>query len=122
MSTVLAQLPGRNVTIFQQVVNSDGVQEDGHIVPGSSGPNGEPVIARIILPDLTLDPGYPAVMNRLDTGIYTFIVALPSNAVSIGVYAVDIYWYHPTTLQLQQELVLINVSAPFGLYTPEAIV
>lgn len=117
MTTVLAQMPGQNVTLFQQILDSAGSRQDGYIVPGSSGPDGEPVIARIILPGLTLATGYPAVMHRLDVGLYTFTFTLPSGATSVGTYAVDIYWYNPTTFALQQEIILINVTAPFGLYS-----
>lgn len=117
MSTVLAQMPGQVVTLFQQVLNSTGSREDGYIVPGSSGPNGEPVIARIILPGLTLAVGYPATMTQLDVGLYVYTFTLPSGAAAVGQYAVDIYWYDPTTSDLRQEIQLINVTAPFGLYS-----
>ncbi len=117
MTTVLAQMPGQNVTLFQQILDSAGSRQDGYIVPGSSGPDGEPVIARIILPGFTLATGYPAVMHRLDVGLYTFTFTLPSGAAAVGTYAVDIYWYNPTTFALQQEIILINVTAPFGLYS-----
>lgn len=117
MSTVLAQFPGQTVTIIQQVLNSDGYREDGYILAGVSGPNGEPVIARIILPGFTLATGYPAVMTQLDTGLYAYTFTLPSGAVSVGLYTVDIYWYNPSTLALQQQVVLVNVTAPFGVYS-----
>jgi hypothetical protein len=117
MSTVLAQFPGQIVTVVQQVLNSDGYRADGYVVPGVSGPDGEPVIARVILPGLTLASGYPATMSQLDTGLYAFTFTLPSGAVSVGLYAVDIYWYNPSTYALQQELVFVNVTAPFGVYS-----
>jgi hypothetical protein len=117
MSTVLAQFPGQTVTIIQQILNTDGYRQDGYIVPGFSGPDGEPVIARIILPGLTLATGYPATMIQLDIGLYTFSFCLPQGAISVGLYAVDIYWYNPSTYILQQEIVQINVTAPFGVYS-----
>jgi hypothetical protein len=117
MSTVLAQFPGQTVTVIQQVLNSDGYRADGYIVPGFSGPCGEPVIARIIMPGFTLATGYPAVMTQLDTGLYAFTFTLPSGAISVGLYTVDIYWYNPSTYALQQEVFLVNVTAPFGVYS-----
>lgn len=117
MSTVLAQMPGQNVTIIHQVLNIDGYRQDGYIVPGYSGPNGEPVIARIVLPKFTLATGYPVTMVKLDTGLYAYSFTLPQGAASVGLYVVDIYWYHPTDFALQQDYVLVNVTAPFGLYT-----
>lgn len=117
MSTVLAQFPGQLVTIVQQVLNADGYRQDGYILPGISGPNGEPVIARIILPGFTLAMGYPAVMNQLDTGLYAYTFTLPQGAISVGLYTVDIYWYNPTSFILQQEVVFVNVTAPFGVYS-----
>jgi peptidoglycan hydrolase-like protein with peptidoglycan-binding domain len=117
MSTVLAQMPGQTVTIIQQILNADGYRQDGYIVPGYSGPNGEPVISRILQPGFVPATGFPATMTQLDTGLYTYNFVLPSGASAVGIYVVDLFWYNPTTLSLQQDVVLINVTAPFGVYT-----
>jgi hypothetical protein len=116
MSTVLSHMPGQTVTIVQQVFNADGYRADGYDFSGS-GPLGAPVIARIIFPGFTLALGYPVAMTKLDTGLYSFSFVLPTGAVSVGLYVVDIYWYHPTTLALQQDVVQILVTAPFGQYS-----
>lgn len=117
MSIVLAQMPGQTVTIIHQVLNTDGYRQDGYIVPGNSGPQGEPVITRVILPGLTLANGFPVAMIKLDTGLYSYSFTLPTGAISVGIYTVDIYWYNPSTFALQQDFVLINVTAPFGMYS-----
>lgn len=119
MSTVLAHQPGQPVTIIQQVFNLDGYREDGYSFSGS-GPLGAPVIARIIFPGFTLASGYPQAMTKLDKGLYSYTFTLPQGAAAVGLYIVDIYWYHPTTFALQQDVVQVNVTAPFGLYSATA--
>lgn len=116
MSNVLSYFPGQTVTIVQQVFNLDGYRADGYSF-SESGPLGAPVIARIIFPDLTLAAGYPVAMTKLDTGLYSFSFTLPTGAHAVGLYIVDIYWYHPSTLSLQQDITQILVNAPFGLYS-----
>lgn len=111
-TTVLSYMPGQTVTIVQQVFNSDGYRADGYSPFGS----GDPVVARIVFPNLTLALGYPQAMTKLDVGLFTYAFKLPTGAAAVGTYIVDIYWYHPTTLQLQQDVVLVVVTAPFGLY------
>jgi hypothetical protein len=105
----LSCVPGQPVTIVQQVLNSDGYRADGYM--------GAPVISRIIYPDFSLAPGNPLAMTQFDTGLYTISFILPTGAAAVGVYIIDIYWYHPTTQMLQQEIQLINVTAPYGLYS-----
>lgn len=106
-------MPGQTVTIVQQVLNSDGYRADGYSPYGF----GDPVIARIVYPDLSLAVGYPAAMNKLDVGLFYYSFILPTGAAAVGTYIVDLYWYHPTTLQLQQDTVLVVVTAPFGIYS-----
>lgn len=105
-------MPGQTVTIIQQVLNSDGYRADGYSPYGF----GDPVIARIIFPGFTLATGYPVPMTKLDVGLFAYTFNLPTGATAVGTYIVDIYWYHPTTLQLQQDVALVVVNAPYGLY------
>lgn len=109
-------MPGQTVTIIQQVFNSDGYRADGYDFIGS-GPLGAPVISKIIFPGATLALGYPVAMTKLDTGLYAYSFVLPTGAAAVGLYVVDIYWYHPTTFSLQQDIVQIVVTAPFGSYS-----
>jgi hypothetical protein len=113
MSTVLSHQPGQTATIVQQILNLDGYRADGYSFSGI----GAPIIARIIYPNFMLAPNFPLIMTKLDTGLYSHSFTLPSGAAAVGLYIVDIYWYHPNTLSLQQEIVQINVTAPFGLYS-----
>lgn len=114
--SILFHTPGQQVTIVQQILNSDGYREDGYI-GSQAGPSGEPVITRIILPSLTLSSGYPVVMSKIDTGFYNYSFILPSGASAVGTYLIDILWYHPTTYNLQQDIIQIVVTAPYGLYS-----
>lgn len=113
MSNILSYFPGQKVTVIHQVFNLDGYRSDGYLTDGYSAP----IIARIVFPDFSLAVGYPQAMTKLDTGLYSFSFTLPIGAVSIGLYFVDIYWYHPNTLSLQQDIVQVVVTAPFGTYT-----
>jgi len=115
MSNVLLYSPGQTVTIIQEVLNLDGYRSDGYDFYGS-GVLGAPVIARIILPNFTLAAAYPAVMTKLDTGLYSFSFVLPRGATAVGTYIVDGYWYHPSTLKLQQSFTQVVVNAPYGQY------
>ena len=108
MSNILSYTPGQTATIVQQVINLDGYRADGY--------TGAPIVARIIFPDFSLATGYPLAMTKLDTGLYVSSFILPIGAIAVGMYIVDIYWYNPDTLSLQQDVTLINVTAPFGLY------
>jgi hypothetical protein len=120
MSNILSHMPGQTVTIIQQVFNADGYRSDGYSFAGS-GHLGAPVIARVIYPNFTLAPAFPAVMTKLDTGLYSFTFTLPVGATSIGTYIVDGYWYHPNTLKLQQDITQVVVTAPFGVYSTVAV-
>lgn len=116
MSNILSYGPGQVATIIHQVFNADGYRADGYNFI-NSGPLGVPMVTRVVYPDLTLAANYPAAMKKIDTGLYTFSLTLPSGAISVGSYIVDISWYHPTTHTLQQDLVQIVVTAPFGQYS-----
>jgi len=109
-TTVLTYMPGQTVTIVQQVLNLDGYRVDGYVYTGVSGPNGEPKIARVVAPDLSELPSFPATMAKLDTGLYAVSFTLPSTISAIGLYIVDIYWYHPDTHQLQQDMIFIQCA------------
>jgi hypothetical protein len=109
MSTVLSYSPGQLATIAWQVLNAQGFRVDGY--------GGAPIIARIILPNLTVLPGFPVAMNVLDVGLYNYSFLLPTGAASVGTYLVDIYWYDPDTLQVQQDFIQINVTSPYGIYS-----
>jgi hypothetical protein len=116
MSYVLVYTPGQTATIIQQILTADGYRADGYSFAGS-GPNGFPVIARIVFPNLTLAAGYPAAMTKLDTGLYYSKFILPTGSSAVGTYLVDGYWYNPTTLKLQQMVAEVVVTAPFGQYS-----
>lgn len=115
MPNVLSYAPGQTVTIIQEVLNLDGYRADGYNFSGS-GALGAPVIARIVFPNFTLATGYPIAMTKLDTGLYSSSFILPTGSTAVGTYIIDIYWYHPSTLKLQQSYTQIVVTAPYGLY------
>lgn len=82
MSAILQYTPGSQATIILQILNdTTGVREDGYTVP---------VISQLILPDLSVSTLYPLDMIRLDTGLYYHRFTLPSGAIAVGTYIVDI--------------------------------
>jgi len=108
-NTVLTYSPGQVATVFWQILNLDGYRVDGY--------GGAPVITRVVLPNLTVAAGYPVSMNRFDVGLYVYSFTLPTGAASVGSYLVDIQWYNPDTLQLQEDFVQIVVNSPYGVYS-----
>lgn len=105
MPTVLNYTPGQQVTVFQEVKDGYGTRtDDGYI----------PVVSRVILPGFTLAVGYPQAMTRLDTGLYYFQFTLPTGAVSVGSWLVDIVYLNPINGALNTNTYQVVVTAPFG--------
>jgi hypothetical protein len=106
-SDILSYTPGQLVTFYKEVKDGyDQRTDDGYI----------PVVARVIYPGLTLAPGYPLNMVRVDVGLYYFQLTLPSGASAIGTYFVDIIFLDPNTGQLSNDSRQIVVTAPYGNY------
>jgi hypothetical protein len=55
-------------------------------------------------------------MIQLDIGLYYYQFALPTGAVSIGSYLVDVSYTNPSTSYTNYVLYQIAVNAPFGNY------
>jgi len=94
------------VTFFEEV--KDGYNQrtdDGYV----------PVVTRIIVPpSFTLASGYPQTMTRLDVGLYYFQFTLPTGAVGVGTYFVDIAYMDPDTGLIVSDSRQVIVTAPFG--------
>jgi hypothetical protein len=118
MSYILSYSPGQTVTVYLETKNSDGYYADGYYGGLSTIDGYElPTLHRMILPDLTLDGYYPQPMTKLDTGIYCYRFTLPTGAPSVGTYFVDLAYREPTSGLEKFLSYLINVSAPYGLYS-----
>lgn len=110
MITVQNYFPGQKATIFLEVLDSSGRRSDGY--------DGYiPVVMQIVLPNFTLVPGYPADMKKLDPGLYYFQYTIPTGAVSIGSYLIDVLYKHPDLNSYFTALYQIIVTAPYGIYT-----
>ena len=105
MSNILHYMPGMEVTIFLETKVVDGYRTNSPTLP---------VVNRIIFPALTLASGYPSPMTKLDTGLYYAQFTLPTGAVSIGSYLVDIAYTNPTTNVINNQIYQVVVTAPFG--------
>lgn len=105
---VLQHFPGQLATIFLETEDAAGVRADGYAVP---------MVTRVILPDLSLATEYPQNMHKLDIGLYYIQYVIPSGAVAVGSYLVDIIYADPDTSVIRNTAVQIVVTAPFGTYT-----
>jgi hypothetical protein len=107
MPTVLNYTPGQQVTIFQEVKDGYGQRTDDGYIPS---------VDRIFYPPnfFIQAPGYPQLMNRIDTGLYYFQFTLPGGAAGVGSYLVDIIYLDPVTSLLVFNTYQIVVTAPFG--------
>lgn len=108
MSFVLYHNPGQVVTVAFETLNSLGARADGY---------SNPVVTRVIFPNLSLATGYPQTMTKLDTGLFKITFTLPSLASSVGSYIVDITYYDPDSGLPKQTFVQVVVTAPMGQYT-----
>lgn len=110
MTEILSYFPGQQVTIFLETLDVNGQRTD-------DGYNGSavPVVLRVILPGYTLASGYPQPMTQLDVGLYTFQFNLPTGAVAVGSYLVDVA-YMNTLGFVNYQTYQIIVTAPFGNY------
>lgn len=99
--------PGQTITIFQEVIDINGQRtNDGYV----------PVVTRIILPGFTVASGYPQHMTQLDTGLYYFQFTLPTGAVAIGSYLIDVVFLNPINSVLDTQAFQIICLAPSGNY------
>ena len=104
----LQYTPGQLATIFLETVDDTGARADGYMMPS---------VNRIILPSLSLDSTFPKNMIKLDTGLYYIQYTIPSGAVGVGSYLVDIMFTDPSTMVFKNIATQIVVLAPFGSYS-----
>src|ERR1700722_13522213 len=107
MFNTIQYAPGQLATVFLETLDGYGQRADGYIIP---------VITRLVFPDLTLAAGYPTNMTQLDVGLYYYHFVLPTGAVSIGSYLLDIAYANPTTAYINTALYQIIVTAAYGVY------
>lgn len=99
--------PGQAATFFQEVIDINGQRtNDGYV----------PVVTRVILPGFTVATGYPQLMTQLDIGLYYFQFTLPSGAVAIGSYLVDVAYLNPVNNMIEINAFQIVCLSPSGNY------
>lgn len=116
MSQFLTYSPGQVATIYLPVLNADGYYTDGYYDGYTIDGYSVPVIHRVVKPDLTLMDGYPAPMTKFDLGVFYGYVTIPTGASAVGSYYVDVR-YRDDFGKLKIESVILQVTAPFGLYS-----
>lgn len=114
MIQTLSYAPGQQATVFLEVKDGYGQRSDGY--------GDIPFVSRIIFPGFTLAACYPQNMIRLDVGLFYFQFFLPTGAVSVGSYLVDVSYFDVALSYPTTKLYQILVSAPFGNYGVTATV
>ena len=114
MIPVLSYFPGQTATIFLEVTDGySNVRVDSIDLPS---------ITQVIYPDLSAAENYPQDMTRIGLGLYTFQLTIPSGAVAVGSYLVDVIYRSPFTAggnsgdDINYAAYQIIVNAPFGSY------
>ena len=108
MIQTLNFFPGQKAAIFLETVDGYGTRTDSPSLP---------FVSRSVFPNLTLAAGYPENMTKLDTGLYYYEFVLPSGAIAIGSYLVDVTFINPANDAINSSFYQIIVSAPFGNYS-----
>ncbi len=129
MLQTLFYSPGQTATIFVETLDSSGVRTDASVdgylgesvededyIDGYIDSYHNPMVVRLVFPDLTLADDYPVHMVKLDVGLYYYQFVLPTGAAAVGSYLVDVSYTHPTTLLVNTALYQIAVNAPYGNY------
>jgi hypothetical protein len=107
MVNILNYPPGALVTILLETLNDMGVREDGYSVP---------VVSRLMVPDLSESMLYPLNMVRISTGLYYHRFTLPTGAVAVGSYIVDLSWTTAAN-EPKQGVVQVVCSSAGGSYS-----
>jgi hypothetical protein len=108
MTQILSYFPGQKATVYLEVKNTDGYRVDAPELP---------IVTRVIFPQLTLAAGYPQNMVKIDTGLYYHQFVLPTGAVSIGSYLIDVSFINPVSMIENFQTYQIIVTAPFGNFS-----
>lgn len=101
MTTYIYANPGQLVKIVTQTTTADGYRDDGYI----------PAVTSVVLPDSTLAAGYPINMTKVDTGLYSLSLQIPTGYSSLGSYIVSVYFENPAA---NWQTFVVNVARPFG--------
>ena len=105
MSNILSYFPGQQATIFLETFDGYGARADGYALP---------VVSRVILPSFALAAGYPLPMTRLSTGLYYATYTIPTGAVGMGSYLMDVAFINPQNSLVNNTAYQLIVKAPFG--------
>lgn len=98
-------LPGQKASLFLETVDGYGVRTDSPT---------QPMVDRVVFPDLSLATGFPQNMIKLDVGLYYFQFTLPINAIAVGSYLADVSFTSPVNDAPIIKGYQIIVNAPFG--------
>lgn len=102
--------PGQTVSLAAQVVDGYGARVDGYV----------PEVTSVWMPNGTQASGFPVAMTRLDTGLYSASIQIPSGSSSVGTFIASVLYTDPSTGNPVWQVYQINVALPFGnaVFTP----
>ena len=106
MTVYIYANPGQIVQLTVQVRNQSGERQDSPNVP---------TLDFAYNPSLEEMNGFPVEMTKLETGLYTAALSIPTGSAGLGTYIVSASWQHPSTLIDQYELFMVHVVYPFGI-------
>jgi hypothetical protein len=98
-------LPGQKATLFLETVDGYGSRTDSLT---------NPVVERVVFPDLSLALNFPQSMIKLDVGLYYFQFTLPVNAAAVGSYLADVSFTNPINGYVNIQGYQLIVNAAFG--------
>ncbi len=73
-----------------------------------------PMINKIIVPDLSEVPGFPASMIKISTGLYYYNFIIPIAQSSVGSFLVDIEYIDANSMITKNDFVQIIVTNSLG--------
>jgi hypothetical protein len=75
-----------------------------------------PVVAGVLLPDMTAMDGFPIDMTRVGNEVGTFYAKfwMPTGLTSVGTYLCIVRWVDPLTMYERKQTYQIVIGVPFG--------
>jgi len=103
--TSISANPGQIVDLAVQVIDGYGARVDGYV----------PQVISVFTPPLgAAATGFPAAMDRIGVGLYSFSLSIPAGSTSLGTYIASTLHTNPVTNGQIWEIHTIHVALPFG--------
>lgn len=94
--------PGQTASLVIQTVDGYGERVNANV----------PQVMSIYFPDKSLAQGFPQAMTNIGVGLYSYDIAIPSGATSLGSFIANIR--HTEDSSVVWNVYVISVARPFG--------